>query len=255
MQPPRKARIARAFDRAEQYENEAKIQRVVAARLAERIMRLDVDPLVPALEIGCGTGFLTKALLDAWPTLALTVNDIAPAMLDRTRESIGELPNLSYRLGDGEHFEGAPGSFGLITSSLAFQWFECPAAAIARLCAMLRPGGWLAFATLTAGSFREWKEAQREAGLAGLTRDYPDASALAEAIPSNSSVDVQSYCLQQSFADGLAFLRSLRAIGADARWEPSPSSAALLKRAIRLFEQQGASVSYHIAEIVIRREA
>jgi malonyl-CoA O-methyltransferase len=255
MQPSRKARIARAFDRARQYESEAKIQQAVAAGLAERITSLSIDPLAPALEIGCGTGFLTRALLDSWPALSLTVNDIAPAMLDRTRASIGALPNVTYHTGDGECLEAEPGSYGLIASSLAFQWFEHPATAISRLSVMLRPGGSLAFSTLDAGSFREWRRAQMQAGLAALTRDYPDASSLAEAAPGNCSADVRRYSLKQSFADGLAFLRSLRAIGADARWEPAPSSAALLKRAVRLFEEQGVTISYEIAEIVIRREA
>jgi|KBSSwiS6_1023812.scaffolds.fasta_scaffold19509_1 malonyl-CoA O-methyltransferase len=255
MTAPRKLRVANAFDRANDYERHADIQRIVAERLASRIIALDIDVTAPALEIGCGTGFLTKALLDRWSSLRLTVNDVAPSMLDRTRSLIGERNNVRYLLFDAERLTAAPASFGLIVSSLAFQWFDHPAGTANRLAHMLRPGGWLAFSTLDAGSFREWLDAQRGAGLPGLTRDYPEADFFAE-IKEPFQVGIDRYTLRQSYPNGLEFLRSLKAIGAATPWSRGASSGTRsLRKAIDLFERQGSTVTYEIAEIVIRREA
>jgi malonyl-CoA O-methyltransferase len=255
MNPSRKDRIARAFDGAADYEAHADVQRIVATRLADHILGLDLDPALPALEIGCGTGFLTKAMLDARPELRLIVSDIAPAMLDRARALIADRPNVSYALIDGEDLDIAPASLGLIASSLAFQWFENLQESVARMMGALAPGGWLAFSTLAAGSFREWTEAQRQAGLEGLTRDYPDYIIFAEIASGTCSVDVVRYSLSQPHTNAASFLRSLKAIGAHARWrDAAPSSAARLRHAMSLFERQGASISYEIAQVTIRRE-
>ncbi|MGE0775844.1 MAG: methyltransferase domain-containing protein, partial [Sphingomonadaceae bacterium] len=163
-------------------------------------------------------------------------------------------PGLRYALIDGEAIALPAASFGLIVSSLAFQWFEHPLQSIERLIPALAPGGQLAFSTLVAGSFRAWADAQQRAGLVGLTRAYPEAEVFAGIASDTCTVDVSGYGLEQKHVDGKAFLRSLKAIGANARWrDDAPAPAGRLRRAITLFEQQGATISYEIAEVIIRR--
>ncbi len=253
MPESRKSRITSAFDGAQAYDANARIQLVVANRLAGRLAGLPIDHELPALEIGCGTGFLSEALLEAFPDLALTLSDIAPSMVDRARARLGKRPGLSYAVVDGEH-PGVPpaGGWGLIASSLAFQWFEHPGGAIARMVATLAPGGWLGFSTLGAGSFAEWTSALAEAGLSGLTRAYPDADALRDLCPSGTEVAIETYHLSEAHADGLAFLRGLRAIGAATPWE-GKGSPARLRHAIARFEAGGAAVGYEIAEVFVRK--
>lgn len=250
----RKTRVTGAFERARDYDSHAVIQRQVADRLALRLVNLAVDSTAPALEIGCGTGFLTRRILEVWPDLPLTVSDITPAMLDRVRGSIGDRPNIRYALLDGEKLDAEAASLGLIASSLAFQWFETPADSVSRMVTTLRPGGWLAFSTLVAGSFREWSDAQDQAGIAGLTRRYPETRLYLGIAPGTCDVQVDCYTLRQTHRDGLAFLQSLKAIGANAGWDSSrPVSTTRLRRAIDLFERAGATISYEIADVIIRR--
>lgn len=42
------------------------------------------------LEVGCGTGFLTQMLHEAWPEAELIATDIAPKMLERARNRVGK---------------------------------------------------------------------------------------------------------------------------------------------------------------------
>lgn len=246
MSSRRKSLITSAFDRADGYDANARVQRVAADRLAEAIAGVAPDPRLAALEIGCGTGFLTERL--AALSLNLTVTDIAPRMLDRVRARLGQEAGITYRLLDGEQpGSPPPGGWGLIASSLAFQWFEHPAEAIARLVATLAPGGWLAFTTLGPKSLSEWSTALAGAGLGGITRTYPDP---AEICPPNALIT--RYTLVDDHADGLAFLRALRAIGAATSWNGTAAPTGL-RRAIAAFEAGGARASYDIAQILIQR--
>lgn len=252
----RKTDILRAFSRAEDYDANAPTQRVAAERLADRIATLSVDPALPALEIGCGTGFLTAALLDRQPGIRLTASDISSAMLDRTRQRLGHRPDLDFAIIDGEcPPSGATAGYGLIASSLAFQWFEDPARALATLTSLLAPGGWLALTTLAADSFSEWRAAQTTAGMIGATRDYPTLAHLESFCPAGVDRHISGYHLVERHPSGLAFLRALKAIGATTAWtQPSTHTPTRLRRAIAAFEDGGAAVTYQIAEILIQRK-
>ena len=246
MSSARKTRIAQAFDRAEGYDAHARIQREAARQLAAKVATLPIDSKLPALEIGCGTGFLTEALLAGCSPRRLLASDIAPAMIARARQRLGDRPGLDFELIDGEAPPAPPaGGWGLIASSLAFQWFEQPAAAIDRLAEMLAPGGWLAIATLAPGSLAEWSTALRTAGLGAVARDYPDPATL------HPHAEIRCYDIVEQHRDGRAFLHSLKAIGAATRWNGTASPAGL-RHAISAFEQGGAAITYRIAELIVR---
>ena len=87
------ARLVRAaFDAAAaRYDDCAVLQREVGTRLLER---LDLVKLVPArvLDLGCGTGLHTRALLDRYPQALVCGADLAPAMCARTRARPAAMP-------------------------------------------------------------------------------------------------------------------------------------------------------------------
>jgi malonyl-CoA O-methyltransferase len=137
------------------------------------------------------------------------ITDLAPEMVARCRAAVGQGRYLAM---DGEHpcFDGP--RFDLICSSLAFQWFDDLPAAIARLCALLRPGGALAFATMAEGSFAEWRAAHGE--LTPGTPAYPSPDTLAAFAPAGARVAIEAEAIPQRFADAREFLAHLREIGA-----------------------------------------
>ncbi|WP_154399134.1 methyltransferase domain-containing protein, partial [Bordetella pertussis] len=74
--------IGQRFDRAAaRYETHAEVQRHAAEQLAERIAALPLPAEPRILEIGCGTGLLTRALARRLGRADWTITDIAPAML------------------------------------------------------------------------------------------------------------------------------------------------------------------------------
>ncbi len=157
------------------YEREALLQREVAFTLAQWLAedRAAVAAGAPGpevLEIGCGTGFLTRFLEERLAPSRLTALDLAPGMLARLRQG---RPVAAGRLGlvlaDGERLPFREESFDLVASSTTFQWFDSLEVALAGCWRALRPGGVLAFATLGRGTFRELREAYRtSAGQMGI---------------------------------------------------------------------------------------
>ena len=244
--------LARAFDAAAStYDDNAPIQRAAAERLAERIAAVPLPTRPRILEIGCGTGFLTQALRRRLGPADWTITDLSPAMLAACRKRLGDPQDAVFRVMDGEHPQLEPGEgFDLICASLAFQWFEDLPGALQQLSARLRPGGWLAFATLADGTLGEWRAAHADLGFRSATPDFPSLPALADMLGGR----VEGERLIQVHADGRDLLRGLKAIGAGSpAQDRRPLAPAQLKRVMARFEANGAASSYHVAFGTFRR--
>lgn len=185
-----------------------------AAQAQERAVDLLMECLgilasgLRALELGCGTGLLTRRLLAALPAgSSLLATDLSATMVERAAPSC---PGAVFQVMDAEH-PAVEGKFDLVASSLAAQWFTDLDGTLKRLAGLLAPGGRLLLTTMGAGSFAQWKSAHAALGLESGVPDYPDAPSLAALLP-GAKVDSRPFTLD--YADGRAFLRSLEAQGA-----------------------------------------
>ena len=245
----RRDRIARAFAGAGDYDRNARVQRRVATDLAARIAALPLPPQPRVLEIGCGTGFLTQALADAGIAGDWLVTDVAPGMVARCRERLGETPRRRFAVLDGEREAPGGGPFDLICSSLALQWFEDAPAALARMAGWLAPGGHCLVTTLGPGSFAEWRAAHAAEGLAAGTPAFAPVEAFAALGP--EALLVENHV--ERHADAQAFLRAVKAIGAGTA-DPGhrPLSPPALRRVMAAFERQGCAVTYEVVTCRLR---
>lgn len=232
--------IVHAFDRAADYDSHAAIQREAAARLADRVAALVLPAHPRVLEIGCGTGLLGEALVDRLPGARWLMTDLAPAMIERARGRFAGRADIDFAVMDGEAPDVA-GPFDLIVSSLAMQWFADLAGSIARLRALLAPGGRIAFTTMAAGSFAEWRAAHGL--LPAGTPDYPTRETLSAA-----GLDVTIETLIEQHPDAGHFLHSVKGIGAGTpRPGHRPLTPAQLHGVMTRFEAAGSVASYVVA--------
>lgn len=246
MTPAYRRQIEQAFSAASDYDRHARVQRVIARELAARIAAIPLPARPSVLEIGCGTGFLTQALIDSGIGDDWLITDISADMLERCRQRIGEAPGRTFAVLDGEY--GAPGEgrkFDLICSSLAIQWFDDPAAALPRMLDWLAPGGHCIFTTLGAGSFAEWRAAHAMEGLVPGTPRFLTLAELSAIQPEAQAEPHRSVSHVEQHESGLDFMRALKAIGAQtAARQHRPLPPAALRKVVRHFEQGGGAVSY-----------
>lgn len=91
------------------------------------------------LEVGCGTGQLTAALVRH--PLRVTAIDIGAAMIETARRHVSG--RVSFAVSSFEQFAAAETSFDLVISATAAHWID-PDVLWTRAARLLRPGGWLA---------------------------------------------------------------------------------------------------------------
>ncbi len=242
----RKDQIAMAFSKgAKTYDQAAQLQNEVSLLVAARafLTPLPSDPDI--LEIGCGTGQLTRLLLDGCQDGNFLITDIAKGMLDQCQKNIDN-KRVSFAQMDGEHPNLGDQKFDLIASSLTFQWFHEPEQSLTRLTRMLNPGGKLVFSTLGPETFIEWREAHQKLGLSSGIPDFTPASALSSMCLQERNDQINERYIKRSFDDTLAFARMLKAIGANTPVAGHrPLSASHFKKLSQILGDNF-TVTYHV---------
>ncbi len=151
---PEKRQVAASFSRAaSSYDAVAELQRSVGHQLLNSL---------PAefrpqgwLDMGCGTGYFSRALAAAYPQAQGTALDIAEGMLAHARVLGGAVHFVG---GDAERLPLAGNSQTLIFSSLAVQWCADFAAVLGEARRVLQPGGLFAFSSLCVGTLQELRD-------------------------------------------------------------------------------------------------
>ena len=100
---------------------------------------VDKRPGLCAVDLGCGTGELTRILADSLPDSNVLGIDSSPQMLERTEAYTR--PGLRFESGDLAKLQG---KWDLIVSNAALQWSERHEELIPYLFSCLNPGGQIA---------------------------------------------------------------------------------------------------------------
>jgi SAM-dependent methyltransferase len=141
-----------------------------------------LGPGSPVVEVGCGTGKLTGALVER----GLRVDAVDPGreLIEIARRRVGE-SSAHFHIARFEDVELADGSFDAVFSATAFHWVD-PAVGWSKTARLLRPRGVLALLTyvgglnlepeLEVGFLAAWREVLPEAA----TWEPRDAKAIWE---------------------------------------------------------------------------
>jgi malonyl-CoA O-methyltransferase len=157
-----KSAIARSFSRAANtYDQVAILQREIGFRLLERLDLIKINPAV-ILDLGGGTGFLSRQLIQKYPNAHTIHCDIAEGMLTFAKKSSTTNyinssiePQLSYLCSDGDYLPIADQTVDFVFSNCALQWFPSLEATFQEVSRILKPNGLLLFSTLGQDTLKE----------------------------------------------------------------------------------------------------
>jgi ubiquinone/menaquinone biosynthesis C-methylase UbiE len=96
------------------------------------------------LDVGCGTGVLTRVLA-RWPNVASAVGvDPAPVLLTKARATAASVQNATFQEGDGRSLQFEDATFDVVATDSTLSHVPGPEQAVEEAFRVLRPGGLLA---------------------------------------------------------------------------------------------------------------
>lgn len=139
---------------ASTYNDHAIVQREIAAILFSLFRkftderRISYGSPLRILEIGPGTGFLTRLYTTLWPDAEIDMVDIA---------QIPDIPaQARFHRDDAELWlRRCSGEYDIILSSSTIQWFSNPAEFFSQVHRVLKPGGVMAISSFAPGNLAE----------------------------------------------------------------------------------------------------
>ncbi len=211
-----KRAVADSFSAAAaHYDAHAALQQEVGQRLLERLDYLKATP-THILDIGCGTGVITRALQQRYKKARVTGLDLAHGMAVYAHKKRTWLARERFVCADMEALPFAAQSFDLIVSNLALQWQDDLSAVFSEFQRVLKPGGALLFATFGPDTLMELRQSWRAVDERIHVNRFMDmhdvGDALLRAHLADPVIDCEKICL--TYRDVKTLMRELKAIGA-----------------------------------------
>lgn len=217
-----KRAVRRAFSRAAlQYDAAAVMQREVCRRMLERLDYIKQKPAT-VLDVGSGTGWGTRQLVERYPAAQVVALDMAIGMLQAARGTSSWWSKLfsgkatPYVCGDMEAMPVKSQSMDMVWSNFALQWCNDLPATFVELQRVLKVDGLLMFSTFGPDTLKELRGAfQGVDGHNHLNRfaDMHDIGDMLVAAGFGDPVMDMEY-ITLTYSDVKAVMQDLRSIGA-----------------------------------------
>ncbi len=194
---------------AHTYHEHASVQQTIGERLAEMIDH-DFEPSA-ILEIGCGTGVLTRLLLDVFPGTRICAVDLSDRMIEQARRYCGFSRRVEWCTADAAGFS-ADRKFSLIISNCAMHWVVPVERAFLNLAPQIEPGGLLICSVMLNGTLQELHDtrlhvAPRKKPRGQLPSENEVIDAIAKSGLENQEAKVEPFEIAYNSAQ--AFLRAI----------------------------------------------
>ncbi|MDO7539198.1 malonyl-ACP O-methyltransferase BioC [Acinetobacter nosocomialis] len=146
--------VAERFAKAGQsYSEHAVVQKQICQNLTSLLKQFCPSKILRVFEIGCGSGNLTRLLVEAFQIEDLILNDL----YSEVQEHFNHEEHLKWLIGDVETLE-LPQQLDMIVSGSALQWMQDLPLLLKRCNDVLTDSGWLCFSTFGPKNLIEIKE-------------------------------------------------------------------------------------------------
>jgi malonyl-CoA O-methyltransferase len=200
------------------------------------------------LDLGTGTGYLTEALLQHYPSSFYSLNDIAPGMISFVQNKFKHHSKFSFYESDMENGNFEP--HNLIVSNLSMQWVESLEKTIQKFYSK---SDVFSFSSLLDGTFREWNNILKNFGLPSALKQYPTENNLTNFLYRLGTKNHHFYVkeFQVNFNNIRSFFNYLKKLGASASDTKIP-----FQEMVRIIKNHnlGFSITYKIFFAVVKRK-
>jgi len=205
-----------AFERASsRYDSSAHLQTRVAEELLERLAAFRFEPRT-VLDLGSGTGRVTRELKRRYPRALVIALDLAPGMLREARRHQNLWRRFARVCGDALRLPLKDASIDVLFSSLMLQWCEPLDAALAEVRRVLKGSGFFAFSTFGPDTLHELRSAWAEVDGYNHVNHFPDMHEVGDALVRAGLMEpvLDADRIEVGYGDALELMRDLKAIGA-----------------------------------------
>lgn len=209
--------VRRSFERAaDAYDSTAVLQQEIGNRLLSRLDYIRMQPQT-VLDLGAGTGLMSKALSNYYKKTRIVALDFALPMLEKVkRHRTGLFRRMECVCADALKLPFPDASFDLVFSNLMLQWCHPVDDYFREIRRILRPDGLLMFATFGPDTLRELRQAWSESDQKVRVHQFTDMHDLGDALLHSGFaepvMDMEMLCA--TYADTGTLLRDIRGVGA-----------------------------------------
>lgn len=225
------------FERAaNSYDGAAVLQREIAKRMGERLDYIKQQPS-RVLDVGSGTGYITKDLLTRFPKADVIALDLAHSMAQKSSEQGSWLRKPKAVCADAESLPLKEDSIDFVISSLMLQWSNDLNKVFTGFHHVLAPNGLLLFSTFGPETLREIKQSWSEVDNRPHTSDFPDMHEIGDALLQAGFQDpvTDMEMITMTYANVRQLMRDIKNIGAS-NTDSNRSKGLMGKAKLKAFE-------------------
>lgn len=191
----------------DKYDDNALVQKIMAEKLVSFLDKSSYDKV---LELGCGTGILTKLLVQNIRYKKYFSNDI----VEKSKFYIDKIvPDSNFICGNAQKIK-LPQKVDLIISNAMFQWFTNLDKVLEYYKTLLNPSGTIAFSTFSPDNFIEIKK------LTGLSLDYKNIEEIQAILEKNFEIIcLEKFDYKLNFTNPLEVLSHMKNTGVNSLTE------------------------------------
>jgi len=240
-------KVKSAFEKSiASYEENAFVQREISETLSEALSRFTSEDWSAGvrniLEVGCGTGFLTRVLVPRFSAPKWHLNDLSERMCDFASKLCANKPDICA--GDIMRCEFDE-PIDLIVSSSCFQWIPNLSALFKKLCADSAAGAIMAFSTFGRENFSQIR------ALTGNSLNYESAEAISAKLcgAGYSVLYSAEDIVDVSFGSAVEVLRHIKSTGVNGKfsafWTPAKAREFSKKYEDKFSDSDGVRLTYN----------
>jgi len=143
---------------AETYDHHARPQLALAHSVLSMLPEIYPEQI---LELGAGTGQLTRLLAERFPEVVIDAVDVAEKMVEHSKANFKCFPQINWMVGDAQTYWGGD-RYPLIVSSSALHWVTDLRRTCDNIFQSLEPGGYFALGMMLQGTLNELHALRQE---------------------------------------------------------------------------------------------